>query len=689
MEFLNNILCLTYDEFVPSIAKADTYKKLKQRGKLLAHGKGGNGRKVLIELETLPEKYVLLIKEHYGDPYEYVATQPILDALQHAHEAEAFYHAYLLPNGDLLTAQSEDFKGNAQINYVERYTTCVTWLNMLAHLTKDKRTLKRELGITVEVFWQKVIMLLKTHKVALPKNAKRLKQKIKEHTPDNEGYERLIELHKFGNNYSQKVDEEQLKAYLKLRNRHDNATIAIDYNIWALDQIPPLQEITPAAVSYWRNKWKTYLIGFYEGKGALKSAVQKKIHRERVADPLTFINSDDNVLDLFWNKPESTYVRNGKTLASPASKWFKITLYVIWDTYNDLPLGYAAGHSVTIELVKDAYRDAARYVKKMTGNHYMWQQIQTDRWALDNKQEGELGTFYRSMATSAPAQLKNPFSKYVERSFGTVWHQHLKRLFPKNYSGYNITAKQKLNRDDFNPKNFPHIDEAPRMVADFIQSIRNSKRKGKEVSREQEWITQFEASDLSKKKLYSAAKHLEVLGQKHLPKNGHRNSVTDQGIPVTFNGERRFYELSQAQILKHIGETVEVSYDPLDLSQILITNGKGWRYVAPEWKKTKAAFAYYEEGDGARIKTLQEEGKSLIPMIAEWAGDENGLLLAAAEARIQAGVMTKEVAHEDQKAINAAMSGAVEVRPIEAETIEPDTEQPEIEEKKIDIYDMM
>ncbi|WP_143960263.1 Mu transposase C-terminal domain-containing protein [Litoribacter populi] len=652
MEYHFSKLCLEYDELVPSVFNRDNFYYHKDKGNITVHGIGGNGRKVLIEFESLPIKYRRMVRELYGDPYVYASRQPILNSLEWDFKAQRFYTDYILPNGDKLPATDKDLKGKPQINYVHRYTEAATWLNMLGRLTQDKKALKRELNISVMEFWQQASEMIKLKNVKLPadKEGKRLKTALKKYQEG--GYEQLINLHKFGNSYTKKVDEDFLKALLKQRNRHDDTVIADAYNDWAREN--GKDDITPGTVGYWRKKWKNYLLLFQEGEGKVRAKIKKKISRERASAPLLFINSDDNVWDVYFYKPETTIVRNGKTRVIPENKWFKLTLYVVYDTYNDMPLGYAAGHTVTIQLIKDAYRDAARYVKKMTGNQYMWQQIQTDRWALDNKQENELGQFYKSMAKSTPAELKNPYSKYVEGSFGTTWHQVLKKMFPKNYAGHNIKAKENLNPDTLSTKNFPHIEEAPYLLASFIQALRNTKRKGCDMTREQEWLTALMASKKSQERIFNEEMYLSTFGVKHIEKN----TITDKGIVPTLMGQKRQYELSQGQILQHIGKKMQVIYDPSDLSKVLVTDGKTTRFVAEEFRRTPAALADYEEGDAARIRALQQEGNTLIPFIREWAGDVEGRLLADAEARLQAGVMTKSVTHLDQKLVTAMGNGA-------------------------------
>src|SRR5690554_4163227 len=111
MQYLNNKLCLTYDELVPEIVTESYYKLLKFRKQIVVHGIGGNGRIVLIEFETIPIKYKKIVKEKYGDPYIYVAKQPILNSIEWDLTAQRFYHKYKLPSGLNLPNSSIDLDG--------------------------------------------------------------------------------------------------------------------------------------------------------------------------------------------------------------------------------------------------------------------------------------------------------------------------------------------------------------------------------------------------------------------------------------------------------------------------------------------------------------------------------------------------------------------------------------------------
>lgn len=661
MTYLEGKLCLEYSELVPVVLTKKNYDYHRRSGNFKTHGTGGHGRVVYIEYETLLPQHKESVLKHYGCPYNYASKEPIFKALKVDYKAQEFYQKYILPNGDLLPASNYNLDGKEQINYVQRYTECASWLNLLIRLTKDKAALKKELNISIGKFWEASIELMKAKKVSLPYSYKRLTEKIKGY--EAEGYGYLVEVHKFGNDYSKKivgdVAEALLKELLTLRNKHADTTIAAEYSKWALEN--GLQAITPEAVGYWRKKWRNELILEREGMGKTYTKLSKHGRRKRPSAPLLLINSDDNVLDIYFRAPQND--------------WFRPVVYVVIDAFNDYILGYAMGASVTKELIYEAYRNANRHVMQLTGGSYCWHQLQTDHWGISGKNTTDLEQFYNSMAISTPAGLKNSQTKYIERSFGTVWHETLKKLFPGNYSGHNITAKQKLNPDGLKPTNFPHLEDANQMVAVFIEAMRQTKREKGGLTRQQEWVSAFHGSSKSKARLLSEDMRLQIFGQQH----AHLNTIGAGGLTPTLLGKQRVYELSQATIFEHVGKQVQVIYDEKDLSTVLVTDGKGLRFLANEYKLLPSAIADYEEGDRQRIDNLLLEKKTLLPKIQTLIDTRKEVLERAqidAESRLQAGVMVKEITHKDQKLLNAVHNGAV---------VELDQD----EDDEIDIYAQM
>ena len=650
MQYIKNALCLTFNELVPRVMTKKNYDYHKAKGNIIVHGIGGNGRTVYIEYESLKPKQKIEVTTIYGCPYKYAIKQPLLNSLKHDQEAQNFYTNYTLPNGLKLPSSDTDLNGKSQINYVERYTTAANWLNMLLELTADKSTLKKEFNISIMDFWQSVFSLIRSNEVKLPATRKHLLPKLKTYAAN--GYESLIDTHKFGNNYSAKVNDATAKAYLfkllSLRNKHADTTVAEEYAKYCLEV--GLKPITPEAVAYWRKKWHLELSVPREGMSKTIAKYAKNHQRSRPSAPLLLINGDDNNWDVYFK-------------GAPKTDWYRPALYVVIDAFNDYILGYAWGNTINIDVVKEAYRNAHRHIQEITQGNYVWQQLQTDRWGISGKNTTEIEKFYNSTSNYFPSGLKTKGSNYIERAFGTEWHKTLKKAFPYNYAGHNITAKQKLNSETLSVSNFPDIEYAPKAIHLFIEAMRNTKRKDSDLTRQQEWLKAFNESDKSKKRLLSEEQRLQIFGVRNKKRNGmlQTNKITADGIKVKIAGKQHVYELSQWQIAKYNGKSMNVIYDEANLDHVLLTDGDKLRFIAHKYIKNPSALADYKEGDAARIKARIEEKKVIMPYIQGFVAEKQALLDRAeidAESRLQAGVLVKEITYKDQQLITAKNNGA-------------------------------
>jgi hypothetical protein len=666
MQYINNSLCLEFKELVPSVMSKKNYDYHRGKGNIEVFGVGGNGRTVFVDYESLSSKHKQNVQDLYGCPYKYALKQPLLNAIKHDQAAQDFYTSYVLPNGLKLPATDTDLNGKPQINYVSRYTTAANWLNMLQELTADKTTLKKEFNISIMEFWKAVFELIKVKGVKLPATRKHLLPKLKEYTKN--GYETLVETHKFGNSYSAKVSDETAKAYLfkllSLRNKHADTTVAEEYAKYCKEFGG--EPITPEAVGYWRKKWHLELSVERDGVSKTISKYTKNTQRERPSAPLLLINGDDNNWDVYFK-------------GAPKTDWYRPAIYVVIDAYNDYILGYAWGNTITKDVVKEAFRNAHRHIQELTGDNYIWQQLQTDRWGISGKNTTEIEQFYNSTSTYFASGLQTKGSNYIEQSFGSTWHKILKQAFPKNYAGHNITAKQRLNSETLKTKDFPHVDQAPKAIHLFIEAMRNTKRKGSDLTRKEEWLQAFYESDKSKKRLLSEEQRFLIFGKRNLKPNSldlQKNAITKDGIRVKIGKKEHVYELSQWQIAKYIGKKMNVIYDDANLDSVLLTDGDKLRFVAHKYIKNPAALADYKEGTAALIKARLEEKKVIMPYIQGFSEEKQALLDRAgidAESRLQAGVLVKEITYKDQQLITAKNNGAkvIELPVDDEEEVDP------------------
>lgn len=196
MKFLDHtsIICLEYREFVPVIVPENTYNSLRRRGNIAVHGRG-KGDDILIEFETLPERYKRIVISQYGDVYKFAATAPLLRLLKTDIKAREFYATKLLPDGR-----------NIPLEHQGKYTRQAEWLNLVILALSDKRTIKETLRISIEEFWNTVIALYTIDKIKndLPRSKRRLLEKY--YAYQRGGYAGLVEVGRFTQQNARKVD---------------------------------------------------------------------------------------------------------------------------------------------------------------------------------------------------------------------------------------------------------------------------------------------------------------------------------------------------------------------------------------------------------------------------------------------------------------------------------------------------
>ncbi len=621
-----NRLCIEGHEFIRTshspegLVPKGTYDSLKQRNRIEVLDRGGNGRSVLIVYETLPDNYKQLILEKYGNPYTYIAKQPLLQIIRKDIKAERFFLDYRYDEHKCLPT-----------THVSQYTQAASWLNMLLEMRDNKRNVKKQLGLTMEEFWKVVLEMIVAHKIELPHSYRRLTEKLK--VFEQEGYKTLIDW-RFGNQNSTKVKDKLAEAVLfeliSHPNQHDDSVIATAYNEWAQQHDYPT--ISAGTVGNYRRNNGYQLQLFREGNAAWYQQYGRQTKRNRPSAPLLLVGSDDNDIDLYFRDEQLN--AQGKL---HVQYYHRFKAVIISDAFNDYPLGYCYADGISTELVKMAYLDAMHHIYTLTGAWYLPHQLQTDRWNLK-----ALLPFYQSIdAEYFPASAKSPRGKYIERSFGKQWHQHLRR-FP-NYAGNNITSDFRLNPDHMASAKtqFPHKEEGITILEAFINGLRKEKDPKTGQSRQDAWRAAFQASDMSKERCISEEQMLRLFGVRH----EYTNTITNGGIRLTIQGNPYEYQIPDELYLQHVGRKIQVIYDPLDFSRVLVTDDHQLRFIANSYEKLPAARADYQSGDQERLFRLLQQKKAMVQQIIDRKKDRAALLAehqTDAIGLLQARVMIKE-----------------------------------------------
>lgn len=583
---------------------------------------------VLIEFESLSPEKKSKVREFFGDPYEHFAKEPIRKMVQRDHKAEDFYLNY-----------SFDGTKKLPIQVSEKYTVAASWLNMLIKAQENFKIIKKELGITCAKFWLTVAELIndKNNPIDLPANQIRLREKIRDYK--ERGYEVLI--HKqFGNSNSKKVDcevSESVLIELISQPNTDDVKACNQYNAWAVKN--GKEQITKKTVGIWRRKFDYLVRADRYGVKDNYNRYGKHILRSRPSAPLLLLEHDDNELDLYFQS------KGKKGVGHQVYYFNRFVVCVVIDAYNDYPIGWAISETYTKELIRFAYLDAVHHIKQLTGGWYLPHQIRCDWFGLDADLKNDLAKFYQSLAIFTPAAVKVPRGKYIERSFGTTWHQVLSLY--KNYAGKNITSNSHVSQDfiDANKRTYPTTEQAPEQVFHFINILRHLVDEKTGLSRQEQWVKAFNESEKSKAHPISEIQLLAKLGIPH----SETNKITNRGITPAINCVKRNYEIPDEIYLQTVGKTVQVIYDPMDYSRILVTDYKNLLFIAREQELTPSAIADFKPGDRAKLNDRLEQKRQHMQLVASRKKERQDLLKQNQiniEGLLMAGIHTKAHYHD-------------------------------------------
>lgn len=520
----------------------------------------------------LSDKYKRILQKQYGDPYQYVAKNPIRKLVEKDFKAEEFYLSYKYNSDKSLP-----------ISHKERYTTAASWLNMILKMTDNKVFIKKSLNLKMDAFYKHVCEIIKTDGIELPTDHGNLRRKIKAY--QEKGYVALIDW-RFGNDNSAKItdatSEGMLLKMIEHPNQYDDVMVAYMYNDWAGKN--DYEAISVSSVTNWRKKKACEITTGRYGKGAFNEKFIRQVKGLAPTRVGMMWESDDNNLDFYYQRP-SIKGKDGKTIEGNAYE--RYVSYIVADSKTGLILGkcYRMAKSPIMEMVRLAYIDAMYYVRSLTGGWHLPFEVKTDHW-----QEKNLFPFFESIAAFVPPSHGNKHRGYIEQLFGSPHFKRAQKLATHhegNYNGNNVTAINRgVNMEALvtNQKNRPTIGAAAEnQIEKFFELTRKMPAFTKEnmnaQSKEALWLANWETLNEDEKRPISDEKFLLTFGFKHEPQ-GRPISITNRGVEPQINGIKYSYDLPENIDLKyHIDRKVWVYYDPYDMSRVLVTDDKGFRCI--------------------------------------------------------------------------------------------------------------
>lgn len=412
-----NILCVHAGWLIESnIVSEPNYKQLCSRGHLKKIQLGGNGRKALIQFDTMRSDIKNKVIELAGDPYAKVSTITFADYIEHDQKAYDFFRNYTLDSGEALPEKN-----------IKEYCCNANIANAINYLEKSKLAQRKALAGTKVNLWESIATVVSelpkhTYPHSLPRNQRILRDKVKQYL--NDGYE--IFIHKsFGSKNAEKINDEAKSFVLarwcdRVKRVANYNQLLREYNTEAEEQDWKLIKSEQSLINFLTDPkieplWYGYRFG--ELKAKEKFTMPFKTALPSMRDSLWY--SDGTKVNLFYQ--------------DASGKIKTINVYEVMDAYSEVFLGYHVSANEDYEAGYQAFKMAIKIAE-----HRPYQ-ISFDNGA-GNKKLHSGGFFDKISHLAIKTQPYNGKSKTIESAFGRFQTQFLAQL--PSYSGQNITAKK-------------------------------------------------------------------------------------------------------------------------------------------------------------------------------------------------------------------------------------------------------
>ncbi|THU36898.1 hypothetical protein FAM09_18215 [Niastella caeni] len=632
MKFLDNILYLGFAEMVQAIVNATGKEKEKVEVYLRKAKSTGtkcwafmndpdDRRKVLIKYENLKDEYKEMVKELFGNPYDYMAKEPIKRMVQPDQKAEAFFLSYAYNDNKFLPTE-----------HITKYVKAASWLNMLNDINQNKKLIKKQLNLNLDQFWFHVCDIIKSEGIDLPASYQRLRNKMNEY--QQKGYACLIDW-RFGNSLAKKIDDDVLKKLLEHPNQYDDVMLCYLYNSWAKQN--GKEAIGARIVGLRRKEWEHEIIAGREGWNAFNEKYVRQVKGlpARTMHPLALVESDDYNFNYYFTDPD---------MQGGSKDLQRYVGYIVADSSIGLVLGASYRHAKApvFDMVRIAWIDAMYYIRSITGGDqwYLPFEVKADHWNRKNS-----FPFFNSIARFVKPAVGNKHRGYIEQLFGSDHAKRAEKLAAHNelnYNGNNLTARRtgvNVEALKANAKRRPLTgDHASGQINKFLYYMRNipsiTKSDLEAPSREAMFKHRWNGLNEAQKRSITDLQFLHLFGFAHSPQ-GRSVTITNRGIEPVINGTKYSYDLPDYVSMQHlIGSKVTVVYDPYDMSRVLITDHDNIRFVAKEANLQPRALVYQYDGSRQALDMILNEKKAQVNKVAALSAartheiDSKAILLA-------------------------------------------------------------
>lgn len=630
---------------VAGIASKRLYKRSQSNRDKWGIIKDPNDAKAnLYSWDHLKEDDQELITDHYhGTPAEWLAMQPIRNMIQPVPGAEDFYLTYRYDLNGKQTPLGADL--------ITKYSRNVQVLDMLKKAWEEKKKggFKKTWGFGLDEFVDQVIKVIISDGYDLPTKYPTLISK-----PESpfkrylkEGFAGLISK-KVGNINTQKVTagecEAKLLNMIAHPNQYDDVMTCYLYNGWAGQN--GHKAITPRTVTHWRLEREHEIMMQREGNSAFNEKYIRQVKGIKPTQPLYLVECDDYNLNYYFEEPETK------------NRLARYVSYCVVDSNTGLLLGkcYRPEKSPTFEMVRLAWIDAMRYIKRLTGGWYLPFEVKADHW-----QKANAFPFFEKIGKFVPPAHANKHRGYLEQLFGSAHLKRAEKLSAHkdlNYNGNNITATnwgvntEVLNANGANRRLVGQ--EADEQVEKFFYALQKmpafTRNDMNAPSKEQQFMERWNSLPDSEKRPISDEQFLMIFGLAHNPDRP--ITITNRGVEPTILGQEYSYDMPDyVRNIDWIGAKAKVYYDPYDMSRVLVTDGDKIRFVATDARLSARALEDTSLGSRTVLNAILGEKKAQVSAMGNKASQREQFGYLDPEAAMLGAYVPKELKNMADKAI--------------------------------------
>ena len=633
-------------------------------------------RKNLVGYEALNDDRKRKVEVRFGNPYDRVARQPILDMVVNDWKANEYFMGYRY--GSSFGGTQDDIKSLPvePVNRVSQYTRAAAWLHMLMKAKDMKVAIKKDLGLLLTEFYMHVSELIGVEKERgklkgyagvdvlpgdFPSSYQRLIARVQAYakTMGDEGAEAawytLIDP-LYGNKNASKLGRLDLnspinqgilpingginEAFLpektgiepkssEKRGGYcpdlDDKQMAVIRALCAKPQNFDAGQVAELVnLCFSANGWKTL------SRARLHQIITENMHvlmagrqGKRAYMSKAAMQNKRKAPDYplyYWTLDGWTVEMMYQERGPKGMEYKRLVMVVVLDPFNKYPVGYAIGERENVELIRLACRNAVLHMNELFGAPRRPLQLQSDNYQIKN-----LTPFYQVMAALyfTPAEVGNSKAKVIEPYFK---HLNKKRAQKTRFwTGFNVDAKKT------NQVNKEYLDQIKTQAPDRAGLVKQIDRmvEMERAGKLEGFMAGFAGMPEAENgmTLMGGADYLQVFGVAL----GKTNKITGQGIIKQINGQEYTFDSFDKGFRANMHLDWQLIGDPENLTRVLaVSPDAKMRYVLEQKRILPMDLhSTTQEDVDYRMRVKQFNKENMADITALYASD----------ARIAAEVM--------------------------------------------------